>query len=208
MKSPHRTSLLLTSAVCGTLALALTTATTGTTTATPVPEAPPVRAQAPAPDALRKAAVDGARAIASNPYTQAARHIARACDAPQAAGPAQPAKTCASAKSHLGELSTAHNTLRQQSRAAAPNLDAITTATTDAVAATAHLAKDGIKPELRAPDAVKGDAGRGGHHRRDGASGLLSVVTGLVSGLVSSLSGIVSGLSGLVTGLLQGLLDA
>ncbi|MBB5122988.1 hypothetical protein AF335_14250 [Streptomyces eurocidicus] len=210
MNLPRRTTLLVSGALCG--ALAVTTAATARPPAeapTPAParaSAPPAEARVPSPEALRKAAAEGAKAIDSNFYTQAARRILDECEQPQAAG-ARPGPSCVTVKKHLGALATARATLEQQSRAAAPDLTAITTATTDAVAATAHLAKGGVTPADpspgRSPAAGPGARAAGGFV--DGSDGLLPVVTRLVGGLVNTLGGLVSGLVG---GLLRGLLSS
>ncbi|MFE0042828.1 hypothetical protein [Streptomyces albireticuli] len=219
MHLPRRTTLLFCGTLCG--ALAVTTAATArppagapaTAGASAASAAPPAEARVPTPEALRKAATEGAKAIDSNVYTRSARRITDECEQPQA-GAAKPGPSCANVKKHLGALATARASLEQQSRAAAPDLTAVTTATTDAVAATAHLAKDGVTPGARATTrsgarAAGGPVARSAGGSIDGANGsdgLLSVVTRLVSGLVNTLGGLVSGLDGLVGGLLRGLL--
>ncbi|MCD9194649.1 hypothetical protein [Streptomyces albireticuli] len=220
MHLPRRTTLLVCGTLCG--ALAVTTAATarppaGAPATAGASAAPPAEARVPTPEALRKAATEGAKAIDSNVYTRSARRITDECEQPQA-GAAKPGPSCANVKKHLGALATARASLEQQSRAAAPDLTAVTTATTDAVAATAHLAKDGVTPGARAgarattrsgARAAGGPVARSAGGSVDGANGsdgLLSVVTRLVSGLVNTLGGLVSGLDGLVGGLLRGLL--
>ncbi|MFD0385297.1 hypothetical protein ACFQ2B_32620 [Streptomyces stramineus] len=165
----------------------------------PAPAAAPA---VPAPGALRQAATEGARAIDDNAIGTAAGNTARACDAARAPG-AEQRRSCAVVKEQLDGLNRARATLRHEAAQPKPDLAAITTATTDAVAATARLAKSGVAPAAPGKAASQLPAA----HHRDGGGGLLGVVTGLVSGLVGALSGVVGGLTDLVGGLLKGLLS-
>ncbi|MEU5421707.1 hypothetical protein ACFY1P_34410 [Streptomyces sp. NPDC001407] len=203
MPAPRTTGLALVSAACGTVALVMTTSL-----ATPAPAAPPhvtkAAAAAPAaparavlaPDALRRAAADGVKAIDTNVVTASANTAAQSCDAAQPA-PQKDIRNCASVKEHLTKLNGARAALQQQATAATPDVNTIATATTDAVGATAQLAKNDIAvtPDSRSMN--------GAHF---GGGGLLSVVGGLLHGLVGALRPAVGGLDALVSGLLTSLL--
>ncbi|MGW1071879.1 hypothetical protein [Streptomyces sp. NPDC002537] len=197
MNAPRTTGLVLAGAACGTVALALTGSF-----ATPAPAAPPHAVArtnvtvpaAPTPEALRRAAVDGMSAIDTSDITKLAAGAAKACDAVQA--PAQQnAQACTSVKEHLGALTTARATLLQQSTAAAPDVNAITAATTNAVAATVTLAKkDAIVPKTDAAGPTTRsvvDPNRGIDGFAHG--GLLGTVTNILRGAVGALGGLAGG---------------
>ncbi|MEU7133644.1 hypothetical protein [Streptomyces sp. NPDC046261] len=197
MGASRRTSLLVSGVACGALVLGAAgyDATAGTmSSAAPVADTPRTTvAQAPPPAALRRAAGEGMRAIDANVIgKEAAESVAAECKAVREQARARGAR-CAALEEHLATLGKARAGMERQAGATRPDLAALTTATTDAVAATARLAKEQAR--------AHGDDGRG----REG-SGLLSAVTNLVHGLVNSLGGVVSGLNGLVDGLLKALL--
>ncbi len=79
-----------------------------------------------------------------------------------------------------------------------PDLGAVTTATTDAVAATVRLAKERARSDDGWGHGAHADRGREG-------GGLVPVVQNLVGGLVTTMGGVVSGLNGLVNGLIGAL---
>ncbi|MBT2382062.1 hypothetical protein [Streptomyces sp. ISL-11] len=183
MNVPRRTRLAVTGTVCGVLALTVA----GTATAAPAGALPRPGTQAPAPDSLRRAAAEGAKAIDINPYAETARRIVRDCATAPADG------TCATARTHLDGLTTARTVLDEQSRAAVPDMGTVIGATADAVAATAHLAKGGVVPDgVRVPT------------RTDRAGGLVSVVTSALTGLVSAMRPVVVGINALVKGVVRG----
>ncbi len=195
MGASRRTGFLVSGVVCGALVLgavgydatarpASSPSSASDTSRTTVP------AQAPPPAALRKAAGEGMRAIDANVIGKEAAEAAAAEGKAVREQSRAPGGRCAALEENLGMLDRARAGMERQAGAARPDLAALTTATTDAVAATARLAKE---------------QERAHGHGRDG-DGLLSVVTGLVNGLVNSLNGVVSGLSGLVNGLLKAVL--
>ncbi|MEU4211810.1 hypothetical protein AB0F13_17695 [Streptomyces sp. NPDC026206] len=196
MGASRRNSLFVSGAVCGALILgaAGVNATAGTMSSAPGAPRTAVPAQVPPPTALRKAAGEGARAIDANVIgKQAAAAFAAECKAVREQGRAH-SERCGALEEHLGMLGKARAGMEQQAGAARPDLTALTTATTDAVAATARLARDQARAEGEEDRAVE-----------DGS--LLSTVTGSVRGLVNSLGGVVRGLTGQVSGLLKGLLS-
>ncbi|RLU77436.1 hypothetical protein CTZ27_38060 [Streptomyces griseocarneus] len=198
---------------------------------------PAINPLTPTPEALRRAAVEGMSAIDTSDITKTAAGTMKACDAgqvplvQQAPGrqavvqaPAQVntrpnAQTCASVKQHMGALNAARSALLQQSTAAKPDANAVSAATSEAVAATVVLAKDDeTVPENRAPESrADGDVNRnaeanrginGFHH-----GGLLNTVTGILHGAVGAFGGLAGnalfGLGDLVhrlTGALIGIL--
>lgn len=202
MGASRKSRLLLSGAVCGALILgtAESTATADTVPsvaradgrAAPAPA--PAHAVTPSPEALRKAAAEGAKAIDDNAISHQARQALAACGSAHGANETRN-RQCATLTEHLDMLGKARSGLAKEAAAPRPDLNAITTATTDAVAATARLAKDQAPPDNTRSSRA-----------RDGSGGLLSVASGLVGGLVGALGGVVSGLEGLVSGLLRALL--
>ncbi|MGW2597450.1 hypothetical protein [Streptomyces klenkii] len=212
MGASRRTALMVSGALCGALALG----TTGSAVASagfppPTPPASPA-AEAPSPESLREAAAGGARAIDRNVIRKRAAEAVKACRAAgpgavEAAGGAQQGLSCTQVKEHLDGLNRARGALAREAAAAHPDLDRMTTAATDAAAATAYLAKDGVEVSDRGRPPGRGH-GPHGHERYDGRGpGLLSLVTGVLGGLVFALGGVVGGLTGLVGGVLGGILD-
>ncbi|MFI9202338.1 hypothetical protein [Streptomyces sp. NPDC053048] len=202
MRASRRSSLLVTAAVCGALVLG-----TAAPTATAEPVAvgtdstgARVAVRQPAPAALRKAAGEGVKAIDDNIIGKEAAGALERCRPAQAPDAAR-LEHCSALEGHLGELRRARAGLARQAAAERPDLDAVTTATTDAVAATARLAKERADHEREHEHGHDG-GGRG----NNGSNGLLGVVTNLVGGLVNTLGGVVGGLGGLVNGLLRALL--
>ncbi|MFC5724263.1 hypothetical protein ACFP1Z_29315 [Streptomyces gamaensis] len=165
MRTPHKAGLLTATAIGSTLALVLST-TGSSATATPppapapvaapvhaAPPAPPAvpaparpaqaahpvpaaRAAAPAPEVLRKAATSTVKAIDNNLIRQQA--AAQTADCTTARQPA----ACQALTAPLGQLTRARTTLERQAASPNPDLRTITSATTDAVGATAEIAKD------------------------------------------------------------------
>lgn len=206
MPAPRTTGLALVTAACGTVALVMTTSLatpapaapphiTKTAVTRPVAPAAPAGLAAPAPDALRRAAADAMKTIDNNAITAASTTAAQNCDAAQPT-PQKDVRNCAAVKENLTKLTTARAALQQQSTAAAPDVNAITGATTEAVGATAQLARNDMSA---APDTRN----MNGHF---GGGGLLSVATNLVGGLVHALNPVVGGLTILVSDLLRALL--
>ncbi|GHC68076.1 hypothetical protein [Streptomyces cinnamoneus] len=196
MGASRRTSLLVSGAVCGALVLGAAgyTATAGTASSAPGSSRTSAPAQVPPPSALRKAAGQGMRAIDENVIgKEAAEAAAAECGAAREAGRA-PSERCTVLQENLGTLGKARAGLERQAGSAQPDLAALTASTTDAVAATARLAREQ-------------DREHGGHDRHRDGGGLLGVVGGLVGGLVDTLGGVVQGLNGLVNGLLRALLS-
>ncbi|MCF3101680.1 hypothetical protein IPZ58_08805 [Streptomyces roseoverticillatus] len=211
MGASRRTALMVSGALCGALALGAA-GTAGASAGYPPPKPPTSptasKASAPSPESLRDAASGGARAIDRNVVGQRAAEALKACraagpGAPETAGEAQRGPSCAQVEEHLGGLNRARAALAEEAAAAHPDLERMTTAATDAAAATAHLAKDGIDVSRRGPSPGHGH----GHERYDGGGpGLLALVTNLLGGLVNALGGVVGGLTGLVGGVLGGIL--
>ncbi|GHG53104.1 hypothetical protein [Streptomyces griseocarneus] len=222
MSASRRSRLLVTGAVCGALVLGVAGPTATAGPASPPPGSPGARvARPPAPEALRKAAGEGVKAIDDNVIGKQATAAVAECRA----GRAPDAKRdgyCAALESHLGELGGARAGLARQAAAERPDVDAVTTATTGAVAAMARLAKaraehDRDHDDDHGRDRDHGqdrDHGRERHDRHDdrdgpgrnGSNGLLGSVTNLVGPLVNSVGSVVGGLTSTVSGLLQSLL--
>ncbi|MEU8546411.1 hypothetical protein [Streptomyces roseoverticillatus] len=208
MGASRRTALMVSGALCGALALGAA-GTAGASAGFPPPKPPtsPAAAKAPvpSPESLREAASGGARAIDRNVVGQRAAAALKACRASglaaEAAGDAQRGPSCTQVEEHLGGLNRARAALAEEAVAAHPDLERMTTAATDAAAATAHLAKDGVDVSRRGP------APGHGHERYDGGGpGLLALVQNLLGGLVHALGGVVGGLTGLIGGVLGGIL--
>lgn len=228
MSASRRSRLLVSGAVCGALALGVAGPTAMAGPASPPPGSSGSRvASPPAPEVLRKAAGDGVKAIDDNVIGKQALADLSRCRAarPPEAGAGG---YCAKVESHLGELGGARAGLARQAGAERPSTDAMATATTDAVAAMARLAKARAEHD-RGDDHDRGrhrdDDHARGHHRDDdehdrghfrdqygpgrgqnGAFGLLGTVTNLVNPLVGTVGSVVGGLGNTVTGLLQSLL--
>ncbi|MGK5549867.1 hypothetical protein ACSNOH_34895 [Streptomyces sp. URMC 127] len=206
MGASRRTALMVSGAMCGVLALgAAGAAAAPAGFPPPVPPASPVahKAPAPSPASLRDAAAGGARAIDRNVVGQRAEAAVKECRAAgqeeEAAGEAGEELPCAQVEEHLAGLNRARAVLAQEAAAKHPDLEKMTRAATDAAAATAYLAKDGVEVSDRgiAP----------GHERYDGRGpGLLALVTNVLGGLVHALGGVVGGLTGLIGGVLGGIL--
>ncbi|MEH6376631.1 hypothetical protein V7793_20215 [Streptomyces sp. KLMMK] len=218
MGASRRTALMVSGVLCGALALGAT----GSAVASPgfpppmPPTAPLVTEPSAAnPRAAREAAARGARAIDRNVIGRRAAEAVAKCSAAATAEDAEQGETCARLQGHLKELRHARAALAEQSKAARPDLNKMSKATTDAAAATAYLAKDGVDVSdlARSPGHKGGhkDGHKGGHKgdRYDDhdSPGLLSVVTWLLGGLVSTVGGVVGGLTGLVGGVLLGILN-
>ncbi|GAA2718168.1 MULTISPECIES: hypothetical protein [Streptomyces] len=196
MALSRRTGLLLSGTLCGALALGTAgwTATAYTTQA-PADAAAPAQA-APAPDALRRAAGQGVRAIEENAIGKEAADVAAGCAAAhQAQGPK--AGSCAAVREQLDRLGRARAGLERQANSGRPDLGAITASTLDAVGATVQLAKE----------RARSDDGWGhGRQGREGPGGLIGTVQGLVTGLAGTMNGVVGGISNMVIGLVRALL--
>ncbi|GGX86436.1 hypothetical protein [Streptomyces hiroshimensis] len=210
MGASRRTALMVSGVLCGALTLgAAGSAGASAGFPPPMPPTTPVvlKPSAADPEALREAAAGGARAIDRNVIGQRAAEAVEECSAaaPEAgpAGDAEQGETCTALKGHLEELHRARAALAEQAKAARPDVKKMTTATTDAAAATAYLAKDGVDVS----DLARGPGRKGDRFDRRESSGLLSVVTWLLGGLVHTVGGVVGGLAGLVGGVLQGILD-
>ncbi|WP_424889431.1 hypothetical protein [Streptomyces sp. XH2] len=213
MGASRRTALMVSGALCGALALGAA-GTAGASAGFPPPKPPTSpaasKAPAPSPESLREAASGGARAIDRNVVGQRAAEALKACrtagqGAAEAAGEARRGPSCAQVEEHLDGLNRARAVLAEEAAAAHPDLERMTTAATDAAAATAHLAKDGVEVSKRGPSPGHGHGH--GHERYDGGGpGLLALVTNVLGGLVGALGGVVGGLTGLIGGVLGGIL--
>ncbi|WP_144440804.1 hypothetical protein [Streptomyces roseifaciens] len=206
MGASRGTALMVSGVLCGALALGATgSAVASAGFPPPMPPTTPVATEPSAADprAAREAAAGGARAIDRNVIGQRAAAAVEECASADAAGDAEQGGTCAKLKGHLEELRHARAALAEQAKAARPDLKKMTTATTDAAAATAYLAKYGVDVS----DLARSPGHKGDRYDDHDSSGLLSVVTWLLGGLVHTVGGVVGGLVGLVGGVLQGILS-
>ncbi|MFF7726903.1 hypothetical protein [Streptomyces sp. NPDC008001] len=219
MGASRRTALMVSGALCG--ALTLGAAGSAVASAGFPPPVPPTssaasKAPVPSPEALREAAGDGARAIDRNVVGQRAAAALKECRAAgpgaaqRAGGARRDGASCVQVKEHLEGLNRARAALAKEAATAHPDLERMTAAATEAAAATAHLAKDGVEVSGRGRGPAHGHGhGHGRDHEReqlDGGPGLLALVTNVLGGLVNALGGVVGGLTGLVGGVLGGIL--
>ncbi|WP_372405797.1 hypothetical protein [Streptomyces luteireticuli] len=142
MDAPRRTGLLLTAAVCGSLALSAVPAAADAPPAAPVP-APAARplfgpVRATAPDELRRVSADAVRALDHDATGQRAAEAVVACDSLARPTPAQ-GMVCGAVRERLGVLAGARSELQQQATSPAPDGAKVDCAMGDARRARSEL---------------------------------------------------------------------
>ncbi|MBH1938918.1 hypothetical protein I5Q34_32455 [Streptomyces sp. AV19] len=144
MDAPRRTGLLLTAAVCGSLALGTVPAVADAppVAPAPLPAARPLTAPvvATAPDELRRISADAVRALDQDAVGQRAAEAVVACDS--LARPSQEqGVVCGAVRDRIGVLAGARSELQQQATSPAPDRARIDCAREDA-----RRAREGLDP--------------------------------------------------------------
>ncbi|MEV5506771.1 hypothetical protein [Streptomyces orinoci] len=175
MAAPRRSALRIAATLCATLATIAPAAAPATAV---VPrQAPAPAVPAAGPEQLRRSAAEGLQAIEGDRMTRLASEVAAECAAVRNRTEEQ-GRQCKAVGDRLAVLDRDRAQLRVQLTAAQPDRAAV----------------DGSRAES---DRARGD------FSRDGGSGLLS----LVGGLLNTVTGLAFNLLGSVTGTATGLLD-